>query len=78
MNRWDFDYASAHRLGRRVANIPGMGVDFSILDRAVPGAGLAAGSRAAAASASGMPFKVPLPHRSVCGPASVAASNGGR
>ena len=41
MNRWDFDYASAHRLGRRVANIPGMGVDFSPLDRADPQAGLA-------------------------------------
>lgn len=41
MNRWDFDYASTHRLGRRVANIPGMGVDFSILGPADPQAGLA-------------------------------------
>lgn len=41
MNRWDFAYASTHRLGRRVANIPGMGVDFSSLDRADPRAGLA-------------------------------------
>ena len=43
MNRWDFAYASTHRLGRRVANIPGMGVDFSSLDRADPRAGLACG-----------------------------------
>lgn len=29
MNRWDYDCACAHRLGRRVENIPGVGVDFS-------------------------------------------------
>ena len=32
MNGWDFQTAMRHRLGRRVANIPGMGVDFSRLD----------------------------------------------
>lgn len=31
MNRWDYDCARAHRLGRRVENIPGIGVDFSRL-----------------------------------------------
>lgn len=29
MNRWDYNCARTHRLGRRVANIPGVGVDFS-------------------------------------------------
>ena len=29
MNRWDYDCARAHRLGRRVENIPGIGVNFS-------------------------------------------------
>ena len=29
MNRWDYDCARVHRLGRRVENIPGVGVDFS-------------------------------------------------
>lgn len=29
MNRWDYDCACAHQLGRRVENIPGVGVNFS-------------------------------------------------
>lgn len=29
MNRWDYDAARKHRLGRRVEAIPGIGVDFS-------------------------------------------------
>lgn len=29
MNQWDYEYAVSHRLGKRIANIPGMGVDYS-------------------------------------------------
>lgn len=32
MNRADYDYAKAHRLGKEVAFVPGIGVDFSKLD----------------------------------------------
>ena len=39
MNRWDYGLARAKHLGARAALIPGMGVDFSLLDSAVPGAG---------------------------------------
>lgn len=38
MNRWDFDLAKSMGLGRRVAYIPGMGVDFSRLVPAGPDA----------------------------------------
>ncbi len=33
MNEWDFEAAQRYRLGKRVERIPGMGVDFSRLDR---------------------------------------------
>lgn len=29
MNEWDYDFACVHHLGKSIANIPGMGVDFS-------------------------------------------------
>lgn len=32
MNDWDHEYACAHSLGKRIVNIPGMGVDFSKAD----------------------------------------------
>lgn len=32
MNRWDMDYATAHRLGKRIACIPGVGVRFERFD----------------------------------------------
>ena len=32
MNRWDYEYAGKHRLGTRIAAVPGVGVDFSRLD----------------------------------------------
>lgn len=32
MNRWDLEFAGEHGLGRDVAGIPGMGVDFSAFD----------------------------------------------
>lgn len=32
MNRWDYETAVRHRLGREVISIPGVGVDFSGLD----------------------------------------------
>lgn len=38
MTRWDYDTAVRHRLGRRVVNIPGVGVEFSRLDEAPAGA----------------------------------------
>lgn len=41
MNTWDNNYAKAHHLGRRVSQIPGMGVDFSQLDACLPEAGAA-------------------------------------
>ncbi len=34
MNDWDFETAKKYRLGRRIEKIPGMGVDFSRLDKA--------------------------------------------
>lgn len=34
MNRWDYDTARKYRLGRRIEEIPGMGVDFFRLDTA--------------------------------------------
>ena len=34
MNQWDYHYAQSHRLGRKVVNIPGMGVDFARLSQA--------------------------------------------
>ncbi len=39
MNRWDLDLARAKKLGKRVAVIPGMGVDFARLEPAGPEAG---------------------------------------
>lgn len=33
MNEWDHKYAAAHSLGKRVVNIPGMGVDYSKAER---------------------------------------------
>ena len=33
MNEWDFRTAKKYRLGKRIEKIPGMGVDFSRLDR---------------------------------------------
>lgn len=33
MNRWDYEYAARRHLARRVERIPGMGVDFTGLDR---------------------------------------------
>lgn len=33
MNRWDYETAEKYRLGHRVVNIPGVGVDFSRFDR---------------------------------------------
>ena len=41
MNRWDDALARRHRLGRRTANIPGVGVDFSRFDGENSGAGAA-------------------------------------
>ena len=32
MNRWDYETALRHRLGRAVGSVPGIGVDFSRLD----------------------------------------------
>ncbi len=39
MNRWDFELARSEHLGKRIAAIPGMGVDFSRLVPAGPSAG---------------------------------------
>ena len=39
MNRYDFDLAKRHRLGKAVAMIPGVGVDFARLDAAAPSDG---------------------------------------
>lgn len=33
MNRWDFEAAKNYRLGKKVISIPGIGVDFTRLDR---------------------------------------------
>ena len=33
MNRWDHGLAVSHKLGRRMENVPGVGVDFSKLER---------------------------------------------
>lgn len=37
MNRWDFEAAVRYKLGQRVINIPGVGVDFSRLDEVPDG-----------------------------------------
>ena len=37
MNRWDYETAKKYRLGQKVVNIPGIGVDFSRFDRVSPG-----------------------------------------
>ena len=37
MNRWDYETAERYQLGREVASIPGVGVDFSRFDRVPPG-----------------------------------------
>lgn len=37
MNEWDYGTAVKYRLGREVAKIPGVGVDFSRFDRVAPG-----------------------------------------
>ena len=39
MNRWDYELAQRHRLGRRTANIPGVGVDFSRFGQESSGVG---------------------------------------
>lgn len=39
MNRWDYEYATRSHLARRVAKIPGMGVDFAKFDRLTDGKG---------------------------------------
>lgn len=36
MNRWDYETAKKYRLGHKVVNIPGVGVDFSRFDRVSP------------------------------------------
>lgn len=36
MNRWDCEAAEKYRLGHKVVNIPGVGVDFSRFDRVPP------------------------------------------
>ena len=41
MNEWDHETAKKYRLGKRVGNIPGIGVDFSRLDTAAPEDGAA-------------------------------------
>lgn len=40
MNQYDFELAQQYRLGDRIEQIPGMGVDFSRLDAATPEDGL--------------------------------------
>ncbi len=40
MNRWDYETAKTYRLGKQIKWIPGMGVDFSKLDRATPEDGM--------------------------------------
>ncbi len=37
MNRWDYDTAVKHRLGRKIGFIPGVGVDFDKLERQCTG-----------------------------------------
>lgn len=37
MNRWDYETAKQYRLGHKVVDIPGVGVDFSRFDRISPG-----------------------------------------
>lgn len=49
MNRWDYDAAVKHRLGKRVAFIPGVGVDFARLE------GQCAGNSAALREKWGIP-----------------------
>lgn len=41
MNRCDYDIATRYRLGREIRNIPGIGVDFSRIDAALPAGGAA-------------------------------------
>ena len=41
MNRWDYEAARAMRLGREVASVPGIGVDFGRLDGVMPDQGCA-------------------------------------
>ena len=36
MNHWDYETAKKYRLGQKVVNIPGIGVDFSRFDRVPP------------------------------------------
>lgn len=36
MNRWDYETAKKYQLGRRVANVPGVGVDLSRFDGVLP------------------------------------------
>lgn len=36
MNRWDYDAAIRYKLGKKVVHIPGVGVNFSRLDRVEP------------------------------------------
>ena len=36
MDRWDYETAKKYRLGHKVVNIPGVGVDFSRFDRVSP------------------------------------------
>lgn len=36
MNRWDYEAAVRHKLGQRVRQVPGVGVDFSRLDAVPP------------------------------------------
>ena len=36
MNRWDYETAKKYRLGQKVVNVPGVGVDFSRFDRVPP------------------------------------------
>lgn len=33
MDRWDYETAKKYRLGQKVVNVPGVGVDFSRFDR---------------------------------------------
>lgn len=39
MNQWDYELVQRYRLGKRTANIPGVGVDFSRFDQGCSGAG---------------------------------------
>lgn len=41
MNQWDYEAAQKYRLGKRVVNVPGIGVDFSKLEKSSREDGLA-------------------------------------